>query len=129
MNIQVVSFGCKYGGFDNANILFDVRIADNPYWVNELKPLCGLDKAVSEYVFNNRGSEAFYSSVLKAVSDYIEVSKKAGIETVTVAFMCTGGRHRSVSFAERLYADLSNSFVTDSVSVLHRDLNNDSLQS
>lgn len=119
MTSAVMSFGYKYGIPTDADLVFDVRCLPNPFYVAELRPLNGTDPAVSGYVFGFDESKGLYQKI----SDYIDYSyplyEKEGKTHLVIAFGCTGGQHRSVSFAERLYQDLSA--AGREVSVNHRD--------
>ena len=96
------SFGFKYGIPQDANYVFDVRFLPNPFYVAELKHLSGMDEPVREYVRSSEEAESFLqSSVLFlnfTVPRYLWTYK----DTLHVAVGCTGGRHRSVAFAEWL---------------------------
>ena len=96
------SFGFKYGIPQDANYVIDVRFLPNPFYVEELKRLSGMDEPVRQYVRSSEEAESFLaSSVLFlnfVVSRYLRTYK----ETLHAAVGCTGGRHRSVAFAEWL---------------------------
>ncbi len=119
MAVTVMSFGFKYGIPADADIVLDVRCLPNPHYIQELRPLTGCDAAVSDYVFSfeeARGLLAHYDAMLDyALPLYI----REGKSSLVIAFGCTGGRHRSVSFAERLGKRLNKS--RDSVLIWHRD--------
>jgi UPF0042 nucleotide-binding protein len=120
LRATVMSFGYKYGIPVDADLVVDVRFLPNPHWVPELRPLTGLDTAVSDYVVERPGAREFldrYSELLKFVADgYIHEGKRY----VTIAVGCTGGKHRSVAMAEHLAARLVKEGVE--TLVLHRDL-------
>ncbi len=119
MAITVMSFGFKYGVPADADIVLDVRCLPNPHYIEELRPLTGCDERVSGYVFSfeeSRGLLAHYDAMI----DYsLPLYAREGKSSLVIAFGCTGGRHRSVSFVERLGKRLMEN--RDSVLILHRD--------
>jgi UPF0042 nucleotide-binding protein len=120
LRATVMSFGFKYGIPVDADVVCDVRFLPNPYWVQELRDLTGLDAAVSDYVTDTPEAREFLdrmAEILNLVSDgYLREGKRY----VTVAVGCTGGKHRSVAMAENLAARLVK--VGVEVLVVHRDL-------
>lgn len=112
MKFELTSFGRKYG-LPEADMLFDVRCLDNPYWVPELRSLSGLDEPVRDYIFQNEESTAFAETLLRRLLRSTE-------ETLRVAVGCTGGRHRSVAVTEYLARGLRA--AGHAVSVTHRDI-------
>ncbi len=120
LKVHVMSFGFKYGIPLDADHVADLRFIRNPYWVTELRHLTGRDAPVAEYVFRQPGAAAFvdgYADLLtSALPSYVDELKSQ----VTIAFGCTGGKHRSVASAERVSARLraAGFLVTTS----HRDL-------
>ena len=120
MRASVMSFGFKYGIPIDADMVADLRFLPNPFWVDELRPLSGLDLPVSEYVLAQPRAEEFLEQYEKLVAlltgGYLNEDK----HFLTIAIGCTGGRHRSVAmseaFAERLRARGVRTLV------VHRDL-------
>ena len=110
MQLQVQSFGFKYGLPLGADLVFDVRFLDNPHFVEELRPKTGLDPAVSNFVLNQTDYNLFL------VPRYREEGKTS----LTIAIGCTGGRHRSVAIAEDLAPYLMGTGCV--VQVNHRDI-------
>ena len=121
MRILCKSFGFKYGIDADADNVFDVRCLPNPYYVEELKEKTGLDSAVSEYVMDSADSRAFAQSVISFCNFSIPLYIKEGKSQLVISFGCTGGKHRSVTFAELLGKHLKDKEYN--VSVLHRDIN------
>lgn len=117
--LSIISFGFKHGIVLDADLVFDVRFINNPYYVPELKHLTGLDAPLKEYVLQFPETEQF----LKKISDLLEFLVpyyiREGKRTLTVALGCTGGRHRSVVMAELLGDQLAEHY--SGVSVSHRD--------
>jgi UPF0042 nucleotide-binding protein len=116
--VEVVSFGFKYGLPLDADLVFDVRFLPNPYYKPELRNLTGLDDEVYHYVMEHEESEAFYSHLLSLIEPILPGYQKEGKSLLTIAIGCTGGQHRSVSFARRLADDLEKNWV---VNRSHRD--------
>lgn len=106
IEVNVVSFGYKFGIPMDADLVFDVRFLPNPYYVDELRPLCGLDLPVSEFVFGYQQTRSFME-MLEGMLDYlIPLYLEEGKLSLNVAIGCTGGRHRSVAVAAALDAYL-----------------------
>jgi hypothetical protein len=100
LTIDIISFGYKAGPPPEANMLFDMRFLDNPYWVDELRPMTGLDKPVQDYVLEQTLAKQFLVSFLEIVNIVLPAMKERDTKTFTIAFGCTGGQHRSTSFVE-----------------------------
>lgn len=120
LNISCVSFGFKYGPAADANLLFDVRCLPNPFYIDELKPLTGLDEAVSSYVMSFEASKDFANKILKLIEYSLPLYKDEGKSQLVIAVGCTGGKHRSVTFAELIYKRLKK--LGYRASVNHRDI-------
>lgn len=120
LNISCVSFGFKYGPAADANLLFDVRCLPNPFYIDELKPLTGLDEAVSSYVMSFDSAKEFANKILNLVEYSMPLYKDEGKSQLVIAVGCTGGKHRSVTFAELIYKRLKERGYR--VSVNHRDI-------
>ena len=118
--LSVISFGFARGIPRNADLLFDMRFLKNPYWDPALKDLTGLDQAVSDHI---AGDEA-YADSLERIEELILTLlpryRAEGKSYVSVAFGCTGGRHRSVHVAERVAARLREAGFSPTLD--HRDL-------
>jgi UPF0042 nucleotide-binding protein len=120
LNVHVVSFGFKYGSPAEADLLFDIRFLPNPYFVEELRPLDGTHPDVKAFL--NAKPEARELAVrLKDLLDFLlPLYAAEGKSYLTIALGCTGGKHRSVAFAEELREYLADRGAP--VSVTHRDL-------
>jgi len=118
--LTVSSFAFARGILRTADLVFDLRFIPNPHWVDELRPLTGADRPVRDYLASDPSWGETMSRIESLLIDWIPRYWAAGKSYVTVAFGCTGGRHRSVAaaieMAERLRAD---GFVPN---VRHRDL-------
>lgn len=107
MNIHVQSFGFKYGVPLDIDLMFDVRVLPNPYYIEELKHKTGNDKEVYDYVMSFDESETLYNKILGLVKFMIPLYKKDGKQHISIGIGCSGGQHRSVSFVNRLGNELS----------------------
>jgi len=120
LRVSIVTFGFKYGLPIDADMVADMRFLPNPYWVDELRPMSGLDEPVREYVRSQPRSTEFldqYEALLALLTDGFVHEDKSFL---TVAIGCTGGRHRSVTMAEALGERLRARGVR--TQVIHRDL-------
>lgn len=106
MIIDVVSFGYMFGIPRDADLVFDVRCLKNPFYVPELRNKTGLYDDVYSYVFNSTKSTELYNKIVELVKFLIPMYENEGKTRLVVAFGCTGGKHRSVSFARRMADDL-----------------------
>lgn len=120
MIISCVSFGFKYGVPNEADLMFDVRCLPNPYYVPELKTKTGLDGEVREYVMRGENSRVFSEKLNDMIDFLIPQYLAEGKSQLVIAFGCTGGKHRSVTFAENMFHHLDEQKYT--VRVLHRDI-------
>jgi UPF0042 nucleotide-binding protein len=119
-NINVVSFGFKFGVPPEADLLFDVRFLPNPYFVEELRPLDGQDERVQEFLSKIDLTHEFLERLESMLEFLIPLYAAEGKSYLTVSIGCTGGKHRSVFLSERLGAHLKGRGLPASVS--HRDL-------
>ena len=120
MLINCMSFGFKYGPAVEADLVFDVRCLPNPFYVDDLKPKTGLDAEVREYVMEWPQSQKLLSMIQEMLDFLIPLYLDEGKSQLVVAVGCTGGKHRSVTFAENLYKYLSEK--GNKVTVNHRDI-------
>ena len=100
LKIQSKSFGFKYGSDTEADLVFDVRCLPNPFYVEELKNKTGLDKEVQDYVMNSDDSREFLDKLIAFIDCAVPLYAKEGKSQLIIAIGCTGGKHRSVTFAE-----------------------------
>ena len=124
MMITIVSFGFKYGIPVDADLVFDVRFAPNPYYIPEMRPCTGNDQVVKDYVMQFEVTQEFLAKLQDMVSFLIPNYKKEGKNQLVVAIGCTGGKHRSVTLANALYDFLQKKGHT--VIKQHRDIEKDS---
>ncbi|OQB14528.1 MAG: glmZ(sRNA)-inactivating NTPase [Firmicutes bacterium ADurb.Bin193] len=117
--INILSFGFKYGIPLDADLVFDVRFLPNPYYIVELKDKGGLSKDVSDYVMSFPQSVEFMNKLFDMMDFLIPHYLEEGKSQVVVAIGCTGGKHRSVTFAEKLGEHLRA--MNKKVHTIHRD--------
>jgi UPF0042 nucleotide-binding protein len=120
LTVNVLSFGFAYGLPPEAVLVFDVRFLPNPHFVPELRPLTGEDPAVAEFVLNSAEGTLFLERLRSFIEYLLPLFQQEGKSYLTVAIGCTGGRHRSVAVARRLY-DILRENKSLSVNLIHRD--------
>lgn len=119
--VSVVSFGFKHGSPLDADLVFDVRFLQNPFYVAELRIHSGLDEDVQRFIDKDERTSVLLSKLSDLVEWTIPHYSNEGKAYLTIAIGCTGGRHRSVYIAERLGAYLRNAGVRTLID--HRDVN------
>lgn len=102
MSLSVVSFGFKYGLPQEADIVFDVRCLPNPFYVPELKNLTGMDQAVVDYVMAAPESQELLRRIESFLEYALPLYVKEGKSQLMIAVGCTGGKHRSITFARKI---------------------------
>ena len=107
ISVTVVSFGYKHGLPMDADLVFDARFLPNPYYVENLRPLCGLDRPVGEFVFSYQQTRTFMDKIEELIDFLLPLYIEEGKLGLTIAIGCTGGRHRSVAIAAALNDYLS----------------------
>lgn len=120
LRLHIISFGFKYGTPSEADWIFDLRFLPNPYFIDELRPLSGLEEPVASYVLGTKEGKLTYSKLLDFLRFILEQNEQEGRYRITVAIGCTGGRHRSVANAEALAKALAKDNYT--ISIEHRHL-------
>ena len=120
MEVQVSSFGFKYGLPMEADLVFDVRFLPNPFYVPELRPLTGLDSGVRDYVFSGGQGEDFLHRLAEFVTYLLPRYVDEGKTSLVISVGCTGGHHRSVAIAHALAQRLREK--SWQVSEQHRDM-------
>jgi UPF0042 nucleotide-binding protein len=121
--VFVTSFAYRHGLPHEADLVFDVRFLKNPHYVENLRPLSGLDKLVGDFIEADPDLETYFSNLTTLLEPLLPRFDAEGKSYLTVAVGCTGGKHRSVYLAERLGAWLETK--GERVSVNHRDLKPD----
>ena len=120
MKIHVQSFGFKYGLPAEADIVIDVRFLANPYFVPHLKALTGLSDEITAYIMDQRESRIFLEKYLDILDFLIPLYETEGKAYLTIAVGCTGGRHRSVVIARRIFDHIKT--PDRRVEITHRDI-------
>ena len=120
LRATVMSFGFKYGLPIDSDMVADLRFLPNPYWVDDLRPLSGLDAPVSDYVYKQPLSGQFLDKYEELIALLTDGYLREDQHFLTIALGCTGGRHRSVAMAEAFGDRLRAHGVR--VLVVHRDL-------
>lgn len=118
--ISVVSFGFRFGVPSDADLVFDVRFLPNPHFVSRLRPYTGKNPKVSRYVRSFPQTGQFLKKIQSLLAFLLPHYIREGKSYLTVAFGCTGGRHRSVLMAETVSKDLAKRGFA--AKVTHRDL-------
>ena len=106
MPIQVMSFGFKYGAPMETDLVFDMRCLPNPYYVDYLREHTGVEKCVQNYVMDAPESKEYFEKVVKLLKFLVPLYIREGRPQLVVGFGCTGGQHRSVTFAELVSEEL-----------------------
>ena len=106
LDVTVMSFGFKHGIPLDADLVFDARFLPNPFYVDALRPLSGLDRPVAEFVFSHPQTRSFLEKLEDLISFLLPYYIEEGKLTLTIAIGCTGGRHRSVALASALHKHL-----------------------
>ncbi len=122
LEVVVMSFGYKQGPPPLANVVFDVRFLKNPYWVEELRPLTGLDKRVQDYVLQQPVAQDFLESLINLLAKVLPKVVEHNVERYIIALGCTGGQHRSTTLVETLGKMLRENYPEYSVTLNHREL-------
>ena len=123
LQVNVVSFGYKHGLPIDVDLVFDCRFIPNPHWVDELRPLTGLDGEVREFVLSRPGTTAFLAQLDSLLELTLPGYEREGKAYLSIGVGCTGGRHRSVVVAEQLGERLRGHGYR--VAVHHRDVERD----
>ena len=119
--VNILSFGFKHGLPSDVDLVFDVRFLPNPYYIEDLKEKSGNDKEVRDYVMACPESKIFLDKLVDMLLFLIPNYVKEGKNQLVIGIGCTGGRHRSVTLANELYAQLKDQ-GTFGLKIEHRDL-------
>lgn len=107
LQIEIQSFGYKYGLPQDADLVFDARLLPNPYWRTELRPLTGRDEEVEAFLADEPATGTYLGEVEEVLHSWIPGYRNEGRSYLTVAIGCTGGQHRSVYLVEQIAERLS----------------------
>jgi len=118
--ITLMSFGYRFGIPTDADLVFDVRFLPNPHFIKHLKHHSGQNSAVSRYVLKQKITQSFLKHLRPLLKLLLKNYRKEGKSYITIAFGCTGGRHRSVVLAELMAKDLKQEGYP--VRIDHRDV-------
>ena len=119
--VTILSFGFKHGIPADADLVFDVRFLPNPFYIDELKYKTGNDKEVQDYVMSFPEAEIFIDKLCDILSFLIPNYVKEGKYQLVIGIGCTGGKHRSVTLANRLYSRMKNK-GNYGLKIAHRDV-------
>lgn len=125
--ITIVSFGFKYGTPTDADLVFDVRFLPNPYYVEGLRAKTGNDKEIQEFVMHNEEAGEFLDRLEDMVKFLIPNYIIEGKTQLVIGIGCTGGKHRSVTLSNELYARLKHE-KEFGIKIEHRDIQKDTLR-
>lgn len=117
--VNVMSFGFKYGIPIDADLVFDVRFLPNPHYVEHMRERTGLEKDVADYVFKWSETKRFLEKLNDLLQFVLPHYKREGKSQLVIAIGCTGGKHRSVAIAESIARQIEQQFPTK---VYHRDI-------
>jgi len=118
--VNLESFGYRYGLPPTADLVFDVRFLPNPHYIEELRPLTGLDQTLRDYVLGQPACQEFRHHLGKLLAFLMPHYREEGKSYLTIAIGCTGGRHRSVSIVEDLYTRFPDDKAN--LRINHRDV-------
>ena len=119
--INILSFGFKHGIPADADLVFDVRFLPNPFYIEELKYKTGNDREVQDYVMSFDEAHIFIDKLTDMIKFLIPNYVKEGKYQLVIGIGCTGGKHRSVTLANRLYEELKDQ-GDYGLKITHRDV-------
>lgn len=123
LTLLVQSFGFKHGSPTNSDFVFDVRCLPNPYWVKELRPLTGKDAAIINFFNDAEPAQAMARDINQFIEKWLPHFYNDNRNYLTVSIGCTGGRHRSVYLADKIYKHFKQLELTGmDIQVRHRDM-------
>lgn len=124
INVNIISFGFKYGVPIDADLIFDVRFLPNPHYIDHLRPKTGMEQDVYDYVMKWSETQTFLHKLLDMLHFLIPQYIKEGKSQIVIGIGCTGGKHRSVAIAEYL-CKMIDSGESEAAQVTHRDATRD----
>lgn len=122
MIVDLISFSFRNENLPEANYIIDIRFLNNPFYIDELRDLNGLDKEVINYFENDSTTRSFIKDLCKWIEQILKLNKKANKEKIAIAIGCTGGQHRSPYIIEKLASFILNEKLISELSVYHREL-------
>ena len=120
MSVLIQSFGFKHGVPGDADLVYDVRMLPNPHWVSNLRLLTGRDVAVKDFLEEQPLTEELYADISGFLNTWLPRYRDSNRSYITIALGCTGGQHRSVYLAERLFREYQEQLPQ--VHLRHREL-------
>lgn len=123
LTIKIMSFGFKYGVSTESDLVFDVRCLPNPFYIEELRNHTGCDQCVRDYVMSFEQSQKLFEKLCDLIDFLLPLYVSEGKSQLVIAFGCTGGKHRSITFAELMSKYLSEKDYR--VQKYHRDITKD----
>jgi UPF0042 nucleotide-binding protein len=120
MSVLIQSFGFKRGVPTDADLVFDVRMLPNPHWVKELRMKSGLDREVQDFLESQPLTEELYLDICHYLDSWLPRYRDSNRSYMTVSLGCTGGQHRSVYLADKLFRHYREQFPQ--IHVRHREL-------
>lgn len=119
--VSILSFGFKFGVPREVDLLFDVRFLPNPYFIPELRPLKGIDAAVSDFVLKRSETVEFLARAESLLDFLLPHYLKEGRSYLVIGIGCTGGRHRSPAIVDELARHIRRGHGIEA-SIIHRDM-------
>lgn len=123
MKTNIISFGFKYGIPRDADLVVDMRFITNPYFIPSLKNLDGESDGVKKFVLSRSETKAFLDKYITLLDYLHPLYQKEGKAYLTIAVGCTGGRHRSVAIARKIFEHFINNGIK--AGIIHRDIDRD----
>jgi UPF0042 nucleotide-binding protein len=120
ISLSLVSFGYKHGLPFDADIVFDTRFLPSPHFIDDLRPLTGLDSQIGEFLMRTSATKPYLERLVDLLDFVVPLCEKEGRAYLTVALGCTGGHHRSVFFVEQLAGHFLETGYQ--INVRHRDI-------
>jgi RNase adapter protein RapZ len=120
MQVNLQSFGFRYGLPLESDLVMDVRFLPNPFFIQELRPFSGLDQGVRDYVIGHQETQVFMERFRDMLEFLLPGYRREGKSYLSVSIGCTGGRHRSVAIAEELYHYFRQKNIN--IKITHRDI-------
>ena len=122
MIVDLISFSFKNGIPSDANYVIDIRFLNNPFYVDTLRDLTGLDSDVIDFFKKDKGTISFLKELFKWTDFIVKSNKKVSKPKIVIAIGCTGGQHRSPYVVEVLGKYISEGKHTSEISVYHKEL-------
>lgn len=122
MIVDLISFAFSKKEQPDANYIIDVRFLNNPFYIDELRSLTGLDNKVIDFFKKDIDTNKFANELFEWIKFILELNKKASKEKIVIAIGCTGGQHRSPYIVESLAKYLTNNKLVSELSIYHSEL-------